>query len=134
MRGPSLDGDGEDGLPEGEDDGQDDVDRKAARVSERAVGVLRFSEERDSALLTRFVQLRVIDPEGAYWRRGIETVTRWLRETGSSELRVPFTCVTPEDWGTAGSHPLGVWTADSRKSVDQGGPRRGRSIGSATIS
>lgn len=37
--------------------------------------------------LTQFVRLRVIDPEGAYWRRGIEAATGWLRETGSSELR-----------------------------------------------
>ncbi|MFJ7305681.1 hypothetical protein [Streptomyces sp. NPDC099088] len=47
---------------------------------------MRFTEERDPAALTRFVQLRVIDPEGAYWRRGIEAATRWLRETGSTEL------------------------------------------------
>jgi len=30
--------------------------------------VLRFSEERDPAVLTQFVQLRVINPEKAYWR------------------------------------------------------------------
>jgi hypothetical protein len=91
------------------------VDREADRVSARAAGVLRFSEERDPAALTQFVQLRVIDPEGAYWRRGIEAATRWLRETGSSELRVPFTYVTPEEWGAAGSHPLGAWVADQRR-------------------
>ncbi|MCX4231847.1 DEAD/DEAH box helicase [Streptomyces ortus] len=113
---PTVDGGrGEDDLPDGEDDGQDDVDREAARVSERAAGVLRFSEERDPAALTRFVQLRVIDPEGAYWLRGIEAATRWLRETGNTELRVPFTYVTPDDWGSAGSHPLGVWVADQRR-------------------
>ncbi|TRO55523.1 helicase-related protein, partial [Streptomyces sp. IB201691-2A2] len=100
-----------------EDDGEDvllddqdgDGDREAQRVSERASGVLRFSEERDPAALTRFVQLRVIDPEGAYWRRGIEAATRWLRETGNSELRVPFTFVTPEGWGAVSAHPLGAW-------------------------
>ncbi|MER6291169.1 hypothetical protein [Streptomyces sviceus] len=71
-----------------------------------AAGVLRFSEERDPAALTQFVRLRVIDPEKAYWRRGIEAATRWLRETGESELRVPFTYVTPEDWGAGiGGHP-----------------------------
>ncbi|WP_407700022.1 helicase associated domain-containing protein [Streptomyces liliiviolaceus] len=84
-------------------------------MSERAAGVLRFSEERDPAALTQFVQLRVIDPEGAYWLRGIEAATRWLRETGSSELRVPYAYVTPEAWGSAGSHPLGVWVADQRR-------------------
>ncbi|WP_328847997.1 helicase associated domain-containing protein [Streptomyces sp. NBC_00258] len=59
--------------------------------------------------------MRVIDPEGAYWRRGIEAATRWLRETGNSELRVPFTYVTPEDWGAASAHPLGAWVADQRR-------------------
>ncbi|MFE9687049.1 helicase associated domain-containing protein [Streptomyces sp. NPDC006285] len=98
-----------------QDHDQDDVDSKAARISERAAGVLRSSEERDPAALTRFVQLRVIDPEGAYWLRGIEAATRWLRETGNSELRVPYTYVTQDDWGAVGSHPLGVWLADARK-------------------
>lgn len=106
----------------GEDGGLADVDGDGfgavegqALVSERAAGVLRFSEERDPAVLTQFVRLRVIDPEGAYWRRGIEAATRWLRETGSTELRVPFTYVTPQDWPGVGSHPLGVFVADQRK-------------------
>lgn len=84
-------------------------------MSEQAAGVLRFSGERDPAVLAQFVQLRVIDPEGAYWRRGIEAATRWLRETGAKELRVPFTYVTPEDWSGVGGHPLGVWVADQRR-------------------
>ncbi|MFE0923008.1 Helicase associated domain protein [Streptomyces nigra] len=85
-------------------------------VGAAAAGVLRFTEERDPAVLTQFVRLRVIDPEGAYWRRGIEAARRWLRETGASELRVPFTYVTPEDWGAGiGGHPLGVWVADQRR-------------------
>ncbi|WP_420802757.1 Helicase associated domain protein [Streptomyces adustus] len=95
-------------------DGDDDQE-DAARVGEAAAGVLRFSEERDPAALARFVRLRVIDPEAAYWRRGIEVATRWLRETGSSELRVPYTFVSPEAWGAAGMHPLGVWIADQRR-------------------
>ncbi|MEV2236371.1 Helicase associated domain protein [Streptomyces phaeochromogenes] len=109
---PAVEDDGEDALL---DDQDDDDDREAERVSERASGVLRFSEERDPAALTQFVQLRVIDPEGAYWRRGIEAATRWLRETGNTELRVPFTYVTPEDWGAMSAHPLGAWTADQRR-------------------
>ncbi|MGW3414117.1 Helicase associated domain protein [Streptomyces sp. NPDC000888] len=112
---PAVDDDGEDGLPGGEEDDQDDADREAARVSERASGVLRFSEERDPAALTQFVQLRVIDPEGAYWRCGIEAATRWLRESGETELRVPFTYVSPEDWGAVSAHPLGAWVADQRR-------------------
>lgn len=93
----------------------DDGEVRVEGVSSRAAGVLRFTEERDPATLTQFVQLRVIDPEGAYWRRGIEAATRWLRETGNTELRVPFTYVTPEDWSSVGSHPLGAWIADQRR-------------------
>ncbi|MGX4695546.1 helicase associated domain-containing protein [Streptomyces sp. JNUCC 63] len=99
-----------------EDQGQSKERTARARVSERAAGVLRFLEERDPAALARFVRLRVIDPEGAYWRRGIEAATRWLRETGSTELRVPYTYVTPEDWPAGiGGHPLGVWVTDQRR-------------------
>ncbi|MER6976131.1 DEAD/DEAH box helicase [Streptomyces carpinensis] len=102
------------GADEGQAQGEEGAAR--ARVSERAAGVLRFMEERDPAALAQFVRLRVIDPEGAYWRRGIEAATQWLRETGQSELRVPYTFVSPEDWpaGISG-HPLGVWVADQRR-------------------
>ncbi|MER5226437.1 helicase associated domain-containing protein [Streptomyces flaveus] len=96
-------------------DRDEDLDEAGARVSGAAAGVLRFSEERDPAVLTRFVRLRVIDPEGAYWRRGIEAATRWRRETGSTELRVPYTYVTPENWPGVAGHPLGVWIADQRR-------------------
>lgn len=95
--------------------GLDDVDGGRALVSARAAEVLRFSEERDPAALAQFVQLRVIDPEGVYWRRGIEAATRWRRETKATELRVPYTYVTPEDWGAVGNHPLGVFIADQRR-------------------
>jgi len=91
-------------------DGEDDL-----QVSAGAAGVLRFSEERDPAVLTQFVRLRVIDPEGIYWRRGIEAATRWLRETSADALRVPYTYVTPEDWPAIGGYPLGVWVADQRR-------------------
>jgi superfamily II DNA or RNA helicase len=117
---------GEAELSEGEADQDDDADEDEGEEVQRqdvvpavgatAAGVLRFTEERDPAALTQFVRLRVIDPEGAYWRRGIEAATRWLRETGASELRVPYTYETPKDWGAGiGGHPLGVWLADQRR-------------------
>ncbi|MFJ4633914.1 Helicase associated domain protein [Streptomyces sp. NPDC088847] len=96
-----------------DEDGQEQDD--AVRVGAAAAGVLRFSEERDPAVLTQFVRLRVIDPEAAYWRRGIEAATRWKRESGAGDLRVPYTYVTPEDWPAIGGHPLGVWVADQRR-------------------
>jgi hypothetical protein len=64
------------------EDSRDDDSESQVPVSERAAGVLRFSEERDPAVLTQFAQLRVINPEKAYWLRGNEAATRWLRETG----------------------------------------------------
>ncbi|MER5619398.1 helicase associated domain-containing protein, partial [Streptomyces sp. NPDC002215] len=91
-----------------------------------AAGVLLFSEERDPAVLARFVRLRVIDPEGAYWRRGIEAAGRWLRETGNTVLRVPYTAVTPEGWGGVGGYPLGQWIADQRRSYTAGTLEAGR--------
>ncbi|MFG3532676.1 Helicase associated domain protein [Streptomyces sp. NPDC047917] len=98
----------------------------AVALSRAAAGVLRFSEDRDPAVLARFVRLRVIDPEGAYWRRGIEAATRWLRETGNSALRVPYTVVTPEDWGGVGGYPLGQWIAEQRRAYAAGTLEAGR--------
>ncbi|MFF3787932.1 helicase associated domain-containing protein [Streptomyces sp. NPDC001933] len=85
-------------------------------MSGAAAGVLRFSEERDPAVLAEFVRLRVIDPEGAYWRR----------ETGNTVLRVPYTLVTPEGWGGVGGYPLGQWTADQRRAYTAGTLEAGR--------
>ncbi|MFF3788132.1 helicase associated domain-containing protein [Streptomyces sp. NPDC001933] len=98
----------------------------AVVLSRAAAGVLRFSEERDSAVLARFMRLRVIDPEDAYWRRGIEAAGRWLRETGNRVLRVPYTVVTPEDWGGVGGYPLGQWIADQRRAYTTGTLEAGR--------
>lgn len=111
------------GRPDGDEDqddadadeDQDQGDEAAARVGAAAAGVLRFLEDRDPAAVAQFVRLRVIDPEGEYWRRGIEAAQRWRRETGESQLRVPYTYVTPEDWPGVGGHPLGVWIADQRR-------------------
>lgn len=107
---------GEQGDAEGEfGREEDDQERDVARVSGAAAGVLRFSEERDPFALTQFIRLRIIDPEGAYWRRGIEAATRWLRETGNTELRVPYVFEAPEEWGALGNYPLGRWLADVRR-------------------
>ncbi|MFD5586724.1 Helicase associated domain protein [Streptomyces sp. NPDC127063] len=97
------------------DEGHDREREEAALVSGRAAGLVRFAEDRDPAVLAAFVRLRVIDPEGAYWRRGIEAASRWLREMGADELRVPYSFVTPESWGAVGGYPLGRWLADVRR-------------------
>ncbi|MGW2184011.1 helicase associated domain-containing protein [Streptomyces sp. NPDC001732] len=93
-----------------------------------AAGVLRFSEERDPAVLASFVRLRVIDPEGAYWRRGIEAAARWLRETGNDRLRVPYAYGTPSEWAGAGGYPLGRWLASQRTAYADGSLEAGRVV------
>ncbi|MEU2134686.1 Helicase associated domain protein [Streptomyces sp. NPDC018352] len=128
VRSGREDTDGQDQEHDGEDaaDVLEDGDGAGARVSGAAAGVLRFSEDRDPAVLAQFVRLRVIDPEGAYWRRGIEAAGRWLRETGNTVLRMPYTLVTPEDWGAVGGYPLGQWIADQRRAHTAGTLEAGR--------
>ncbi|MHA7962300.1 helicase associated domain-containing protein [Streptomyces sp. L500] len=76
--------------------------------------LLKFSTPRDPAQLARFVKLRVIEPENAFWRRGIEACMRYVKETGAAQLRVPYDFVTPPEWSPAG-FPLGTWLADQRR-------------------
>ncbi|MCX4411484.1 Helicase associated domain protein [Streptomyces sp. NBC_01764] len=126
---PGAEHEGMEGEFEGATEGAElDQEQDVARVSGAAAGVLRFSEERDPFALTQFVRLRIIDPEGAYWRRGIEAATRWLRETGAAELRVPYTYVAPDEWGAVGGYPLGRWIADLRRYYAAGTLEAGRVI------
>ncbi|WP_331719022.1 Helicase associated domain protein (plasmid) [Streptomyces sp. NBC_00289] len=122
---PAAEQDGMQGGFESEDGGQERGEG-GVRVSGAAAGVLRFSEERDPFALAQFVRLRIIDPEGAYWRRGIEAATRWLRETGSGELRVPYVFTAPKEWGAVGGYPLGRWIADVRRYYAAGTLEAGR--------
>ncbi|MFF0205917.1 Helicase associated domain protein [Streptomyces sp. NPDC005017] len=105
-----------------ENDGREDQeqpetgDEDAGSPRQAARELLRFSEERDPAEIARFVRLRVIDPEKTYWRRGIQAATRWLQETASKQLRVPYEYRTPDHWaGSAADFPLGAWLADQRR-------------------
>ncbi|MET7520690.1 Helicase associated domain protein, partial [Streptomyces sp. NPDC005480] len=91
----------------------------AERVSSGARELLKFSSPRDPVQLARFVRLRVLEPEGEYWRRGIEASARYVKETGTEQLRVPYDYVTPEDWTPAG-FPLGTWLATQRKTFKAG--------------
>ncbi|WP_405742493.1 Helicase associated domain protein [Streptomyces sp. NBC_00028] len=116
-RAEDVDGEGLAQDAEGEDGQEADL---VPPVGAAAAGVLRFTEQRDPAALAQFVRLRDIDPEKAYWRRGIEAATRWLRETGNIELRVSYTYVAPDDWPGIGGHPLGVFVADQRRYYSAG--------------
>ncbi|MFE1953250.1 Helicase associated domain protein [Streptomyces sp. NPDC059524] len=91
-----------------------DGDEPTDPVSAGARELLKFSSPRDPALLARFVRLRVLEPEGEYWRRGLEAATRYVTETGAQQLRVAYDFVTPEDW-SPGGFPLGTWLATQRK-------------------
>jgi hypothetical protein len=51
-------------------------------VEAASAGVLRFTEKRQPTTLARFVRLRVIDQEGAYWRCGVE-----IQAGGSERIR-----------------------------------------------
>ncbi|MEU4352900.1 Helicase associated domain protein [Streptomyces sp. NPDC023838] len=96
------------------DGGDEDDQGDRTAVSGAAAQLLKFSTPRDPAELARFVKLRVIEPENEYWRRGIQAATRYVKETGAAELRVPYDYVTPEDWKPA-AFPLGTWLADQRR-------------------
>lgn len=90
-------------------------------VSAEARALLKFSTPRDPAQLAAFVELRVINPEHAHWRRGVEAATLYARVHGG--LRVPFTYRVPEgeaaeaeEWPAAlAGFPLGQWIADARR-------------------
>ncbi|MFI7005563.1 Helicase associated domain protein [Streptomyces sp. NPDC050145] len=91
----------------------------AGPVSAGARELLKFSSPRDPVQLARFVRLRVLEPEGEYWRRGIEACARYAEETGTGQLRVPYDYVTPEGWSPAG-FPLGVWLKTQRTAYKAG--------------
>ncbi|GGM24119.1 hypothetical protein GCM10010129_80660 [Streptomyces fumigatiscleroticus] len=93
-------------------------------MSAPARALLKFSTPRDPAQLAAFINLRVLNPEHAHWRRGIEAAALYHRLHG--DLRVPFTCRVPakddgqeaeaEGWpASLAGFPLGQWIADARR-------------------
>ncbi|MGV9503866.1 Helicase associated domain protein [Streptomyces sp. NPDC003642] len=103
---------------EGEGVGSDRSDRG---LSLPARALLKFSTPRDPAQLAAFINLRILNPEHAHWRRGIEAATIYAREHG--DLKVPFTYRVPtgeevqaEGWpASLANFPLGQWVADARR-------------------
>ncbi|MEU6475237.1 Helicase associated domain protein [Streptomyces massasporeus] len=93
------------------------------RLSVPARELLKFSTPRDPAQLAAFISLRVLNPEHAHWRRGIEAAVIYAREHG--HLKVPFTYRVPgrdgqeaevEGWpASLAGFPLGQWIADNRR-------------------
>ncbi|MGW4766142.1 Helicase associated domain protein [Streptomyces pseudogriseolus] len=113
------------GGPEGKEAGSDRSDRG---LSVPAQQLLKFSAPRDPAQLAAFINLRVINPEHAHWRRGIEAAALYHRLHG--DLRVPFTYRVPahdasevevEGWpASLAGFPLGQWIADARRFYTRG--------------
>ncbi|MFF9757745.1 Helicase associated domain protein [Streptomyces sp. NPDC014344] len=110
------------GGPEGEEAGSD------RGLSVPARELLKFSTPRDPAQLAAFINLRVINPEHAHWRRGIEAAVIYNRLHG--DLRVPFTYRVPahdgqeadaEGWpASLAGFSLGQWIADARRFYARG--------------
>ncbi|GGV91708.1 helicase [Streptomyces massasporeus] len=104
----------------GEQEGESD---RSDRMSVPARELLKFSTPRDPAQLAAFINLRVLNPEHAHWRRGIEAAVIYAREYGN--LKVPFTyripgrddqAVEAEGWpASLAGFPLGQWIADNRR-------------------
>lgn len=93
-----------------------------------AQALLSFSTPRDPALLATFVRLRVLHPEHAHWRRGVEAARIYAATAG--DLKVPFGFKVPAGdaaWppGLA-RFPLGQWIADARRTYRRGALGRER--------
>ncbi|MFD5952050.1 Helicase associated domain protein [Streptomyces collinus] len=107
----------------GEQEGESE---RSDRLSVPARELLKFSTPRDPAQLAAFINLRVLHPEHAHWRRGIEAAAIYAREHG--DLRVPFAYRVPtgEEAGAEGwpaslaAFPLGQWVADARRFYARG--------------
>ncbi|GHC94928.1 helicase [Streptomyces violaceochromogenes] len=101
---------------------------RSDRLSVPARELLKFSTPRDPAALAAFINLRVLNPENAHWRRGIEAAAIYHRL--HDDLRVPFTYRVPsrddqeaeaEGWpASLAGFPLGQWTADARRFYARG--------------
>ncbi|MEV5879953.1 Helicase associated domain protein [Streptomyces sp. NPDC052101] len=112
---------------EGEEAESDRSDR-SDRLSVPARELLKFSTPRDPAHLAAFINLRVLNPEHAHWRRGIEAAVLYHRLHG--DLKVPFTYRVPgrddaaaktEGWpDSLAAFPLGQWIADARRFYARG--------------
>ncbi|MEU2264476.1 Helicase associated domain protein [Streptomyces sp. NPDC019645] len=99
-----------------------------AGVSAPAKALLKFSTPRDPTQLAAFINLRVLNPEHAHWRRGIEAAALYHRLHG--DLRVPFTYRVPgsddqaveaEGWpASLAGFPIGQWIADARRFYARG--------------
>ncbi|MCX5215990.1 helicase associated domain-containing protein [Kitasatospora sp. NBC_00240] len=69
--------------------------------------MLQFSTQRDPAVIAAFVRTRVLEPERAEFRRGLEELLAYKRAFGDVRVRYAYTAPS--------GHKLGVWVADQRR-------------------
>jgi hypothetical protein len=82
----------------------DPQERRSARTGEQ---LLTFSTQRDPALIAAFVRTRVMEPERAEFRRGLDELITYKAAFG--DVKVPYAYVAPS------GHKLGAWVADQRR-------------------
>jgi len=82
----------------------DPQERRSARAGEQ---LLSFSTQRDPALIATFVRTRVMEPERAEFRRGLDELIAY--KTAFGDVKVPYAYRAPS------GHRLGVWVADQRR-------------------
>ena len=83
-----------------------DSERTAASASGEAQ-LLQFSTQRDPALIAAFVRTRVMEPERAEFRRGLDELMTYKQTFG--DVKVPYAYAAPS------GHRLGTWVADQRR-------------------
>lgn len=69
--------------------------------------LLQFSTQRDPAVIAAFIRTRVLEPEKAEFRRGLEELLAYREAFG--DVKVPYAYRAPS------GHRLGVWVADQRR-------------------
>ncbi|MFJ2781599.1 Helicase associated domain protein [Kitasatospora sp. NPDC087315] len=79
----------------------------ALRSASGEAQLLQFSSERDPAVIAAFVRTRVLEPERAEFRRGLEELLAYREAFG--DVKVPYAYRAPS------GHRLGVWVADQRR-------------------
>ncbi|CAL9278320.1 hypothetical protein SUDANB5_06851 [Streptomyces sp. SudanB5_2050] len=112
----------------GEESEGGESERSDGGLSVPARALLKFSTPRDPGQLAAFINLRVLNPEHAHWRRGIEAAALYART--HSDLKVPFTYRVPaaddqeaqaQGWpASLAGFPLGQWIADARRFYARG--------------
>ncbi|MEE1943045.1 Helicase associated domain protein [Streptomyces sp. TRM 70361] len=80
------------------------------------VPLLRFTHQRDPALIAKFLRTRILQPDSKVWLAGYEALQQWVDEHGHA--RVPATATLTRPDGTP--YPLGSWIQEQRRAFQNG--------------